>query len=108
MIVHSLVVVLAVIAGAMFGVQVRAPLQWIGAVVGVLIAGVVAAAAILSDVGSAWTGPLFAIVAAVTAVLVSAQARRDHPGFEGEGYWQRVLLVLRPRHARARQDRSGG
>lgn len=108
MIVDASVVFLAVIAGVMFGMQIRAPFRWVGAVAGVFITGGVAAAGLLLDAGSPWTGPVFAITASVIAVLVSAHTRRKQPGFAGEAYWQRVLLVLRPRHAHARGERRGG
>ncbi len=52
---------------------------------------VVVAAAIGSH--AVWTGPLYAVMAALTALLVSAALQVDHPGLLAETYWRRVVLI---------------
>jgi hypothetical protein len=40
-----------------------------------------------------WAGPLFALVAVLTGLLVSAHAQQAHPMLAAEPYWRRVLLI---------------
>ena len=100
MFVYVLIALLGVSAGVMFGVQIRAPFRWAGVVAGLLIVGVAVGVGSIFGSEALWSGPLFAIIAPVTAVLVAAEARRDERLFLPEPYWRRVLLVLSPRSAR--------
>lgn len=98
--IYPAIVALAVSAGLMFGVRIGRPFRWAGAAGGVLVtAAVVGLAIVLGDAAS-WSGPVYALVAPITAVLVAAEARRDEPLFLTEPYGRRVLLVLFPRSAR--------
>lgn len=98
--IHLLVALLAVSAGLMFGVSVRRPFAWAGTVAGVLTTLVAVGIAILSGTTALWGGPLLAVLAPVTTVLVSAEARREEPLFLVEPYWRRVILVLSARAGR--------
>lgn len=94
MFVYLLIALLAVSAGIMFGVEIRPPFRWAGVVAGVLVVGAVVGAGIILGRETPWSAPLFAVVAPVTAVLISAEARRDEPLFRAQSYWQRVLLIV--------------
>lgn len=97
---HLLIAALAVSSGLMFGVSVRRPFAWAGTAAGILTALAVVGIAALSGTAALWAGPLLAILAPLTTILVSAEARREEPLFLVEPYWRRVLLVLSARSGR--------
>lgn len=94
------VIVLAACTGLMFGIRIEPPFRWAGSLVGAVIVGVVVAAGVLIAGEPAWTGPLFAVLTGVVAVLGRAEAWADDPRFAAEKYLQRVRLVVSLRSGR--------
>lgn len=88
---------LAVSAGLSFGARPAGPARWMGVAAGALIVGAVTAGGLALASQTPWVGPMFAIVTGATAVLVSAHARRDEPGFRCEPFWRRVRMALSTR-----------
>ncbi|MFS0895000.1 hypothetical protein [Microbacterium sp. 179-I 3D3 NHS] len=98
--VYVLTGALAVSAGIAMGVQTKA-LRWAGFSAAILITGVVVITGFTIGAAAPWMGPIFAVIAALTSVLIAAASRRDEPGFQGESYWRRVVLVLSPRYTKS-------
>ena len=98
--VYVLTGALAVSAGIAMGIQTKA-LRWAAFSAAILITGVVVIAGFTIGAAAPWIGPLFAIIAPFTSVLIAATSRRDEPAFRGESYWRRVVLVLSPRFTKS-------
>ncbi|MFJ4223683.1 hypothetical protein [Microbacterium sp. NPDC089695] len=95
--IYVVVVALALAAGLMLGIRVDGSLRWVGATAAALVLVGLVAGSLVVEVDAWFAGPVFAIVAAVTSVLVAAEARRDEPAFVSETYGRRVLLAMRTR-----------
>lgn len=99
MLVYVLTAALGLSAGVMFGVKISPPFRLAGVMAGVLVVGAVVGFGLSLGDEAPWIGPLFAAIAIITSVLISAEARRDEPMFLVEPYRRRVILVLSPRSA---------
>jgi len=53
----------------------------------------VVAVAIAVGSHAVWMGPLYAVTAGLTALLVSATLQVDHPGLFAKPYWRPVVLI---------------
>ena len=93
MLIYTLTALIAVSTGVTFGAASAGPLRVLATVAGTLSTAAVVIAAIAIGAAAPWTGPLFAIVAGLTALLVAAVARAAEPGLVGEPYWRRVTLI---------------
>lgn len=98
--VYVLTGALAVSAGIAMAIPTKA-FRWAGFSAAILITAVVVITGFTIGAAAPWIGPIFAIIAALTSVLIAAASRRDEPGFRGESYWRRVVLVLSPRFTKS-------
>ncbi|MFV0375279.1 hypothetical protein [Microbacterium sp.] len=93
MLIYVLTALIAVSTGVTFCAASAGPLRVLTNTAGILSTAAVVIAAVVIGAGAPWMGPLFAIVAGLTALLVAAVARAAEPGLVGEPYWRRVTLI---------------
>ncbi|KQR48650.1 hypothetical protein ASF87_07245 [Microbacterium sp. Leaf161] len=63
-------------------------------VAGVLFVGVAVVAGFLLGASAPWTGPILAVVAAVTGILAAAATLGSDPAMREESFGQRVVFAL--------------
>lgn len=91
---YAVTVLVGIAAGIVFSAPVTRGFRPLTTFAGVTIT--IAVVLFATTVGSATTGlgPTYALVAAVTALLVSASVRSGEPALLAEPYWRRVVLIL--------------
>lgn len=92
LLVYALTALLGVAAGMAFATP-AGRYRVFGTLSGALTTVSVVVVAVAVGSHAVWMGPLFALTAAVTALLVSAVLQADHPGLLAEPYWRRVILI---------------
>lgn len=90
---YALATLVGVASGIAFAGSTIAAFRRLGYVSGFLTTVVVVVVAFAVADHAPWIGPVYAIVAGVTTLLVSASLQSDEPGLLGESYWQRVVLL---------------
>lgn len=90
---YALATLVGVAAGIAFAGLAVAAFRWLGYVSGLLTTVVVVVIAFAVADHAPWIGPVYAIVAGITTLLVSASLQSDEPGLLGESYWHRVVLL---------------
>ncbi|AUG29748.1 hypothetical protein [Microbacterium hominis] len=93
MLVYTITALIAVSTGMTFGAVPASPLRVITTTAGVMSTVAIVIGAVVIGPEAPWMGPLFAVTAGLSALLVAAVARSAVPGLIGEPYWRRVKLI---------------
>ncbi len=93
LVVYALTALLGVAAGMAFAAP-AGRYRVFSTLSGALTTVSVVAVAVVVGSHAVWMGPLYAVTAAFTALLVSAALQADHPGLFAEPYWRRVVLIV--------------
>lgn len=92
--IYLLVALLALSAGICMGLASSSSHKRLLQVASFAVVVVVVVAGFHIGVDAVWIGPIFALVALLTSVMVAAYARREEPVFLANSYWRRMLLVM--------------